>query len=131
MRLYVDVNDNGVVDGAGGTPDYLIITNTGDVPQSLDGVMVAVLAMLAITPFEAVAPLPSAFERLGRSLGATDRLFQVVDADSPTEPPASPQSVPPDRTLHVARAEVIAPGGARILGPIDLTIRPGTAIGVA
>jgi ATP-binding cassette subfamily C protein CydC len=97
---------------------------------ALDGVMVAVLAMLAITPFEAVAPLPSAFERLGRSLGAADRLFQVVDADSPTEPPASPQPVPPDRTLRVAGVEAIARDGARILGPIDLTIRPGTAIGI-
>ena len=96
----------------------------------LDGVMVAVLAMLAITPFEAVMPLPSAFERLGRSLGAADRLFQVIDAESPTEPPPSPQPVPADRTLRVAAVEVIASGGERILGPIDLTIRPGASIGI-
>ena len=97
---------------------------------TLDGVMVAVLAMLAITPFEAVMPLPPAFERLGRSLGAADRLFRIVDAESPTEPPSSPQPVPADRTLRVDAVEVIASGGERILGPIDLTVLPGAAIGI-
>ena len=97
---------------------------------SLDGVMVAVLAMLAITPFEAVAPLPSAFERLGRSLGAADRLFEVNDAESPTSTPEQPVPIPPNATLNVQGAVVIAPGGDRILGPIDLAVRPGARIGI-
>ena len=97
---------------------------------SLDGVMVAVLAMLAITPFEAVAPLPAAFERLGRSLGAADRLFEVVDAESPTAPPESPTAVPDDPEIRVDGAVVIASAGERILGPIDLLIRPGERLGI-
>ena len=97
---------------------------------SLDGVMVAVLAMLAITPFEAVAPLPSAFERLGRSLGAADRLFEVIDAESPTSPPEQPVPIPPNATLNVQRVAVIGPSGNRILGPVDLTVRPGARIGI-
>jgi thiol reductant ABC exporter CydC subunit len=97
---------------------------------SLDGVMVAVLAMLAITPFEAVAPLPAAFERLGRSLGAADRLFEVVDAESPTAPPESPMAIPDDPEIRVDGAVVIASTGERILGPIDLSIRPGERIGI-
>jgi len=97
---------------------------------SLDGVMVAVLAMLAITPFEAVAPLPAAFERLGRSLGAADRLFEVIDAESPTAPPARPQSIPTLPVLTVDGAVVTVQGDTRILGPIDLTVRPGSKIGV-
>ncbi len=97
---------------------------------SLDGVMVAVLAMLAITPFEAVAPLPSAFERLGRSLGAADRLFEVIDAESPTTPPVDPRPIPPIAILEVRGATVTTQSGERILGPIDLTVRPGARIGI-
>ena len=97
---------------------------------SLDGVMVAVLAMLAITPFEAVAPLPSAFERLGRSLGAADRLFEVVDAESPTTPPEQPVPIDPNATLRVQGAVVTAPSGQRILGPIEFTVWPGARIGI-
>jgi thiol reductant ABC exporter CydC subunit len=97
---------------------------------ALDGVMVAVLAMLAISPFEAVAPLPSAFERLGRSLGAADRLFEVIDAKSPTQPPEQPVPIPANRTLNVQGAVVTSASGTRILGPIDLTVRPGARIGI-
>ena len=97
---------------------------------SLDGVMVAVLAMLAITPFEAVAPLPSAFERLGRSLGAADRLFEVIDAQSSTAPAERPVPIPLNATLSVQGAVVTATSGERILGPIDLSVRPGVRIGI-
>lgn len=97
---------------------------------SLDGVMVAVLAMLAITPFEAVAPLPSAFERLGRSLGAADRLFEVIDAEPSTAPAERPVPIPLNTTLSVQGAVVTATSGERILGPIDLSVRPGARIGI-
>jgi thiol reductant ABC exporter CydC subunit len=97
---------------------------------SLDGVMVAVLAMLAITPFGAVAPLPAAFERLGRSLGAADRLFEVIDAESPTAPPESPIPIPDDLTLRAAGAVVTASTGERILGPVDVSIGHGQRIGI-
>ena len=97
---------------------------------TLDGVMVAVLVMLAITPFEAVAPLPGAFERLGRSLGAADRLFEVIDAESPTAPPGSPRAIPDDTTLRVEGAVVTTTTGRRILGPIDLSIGPTQRIGI-
>jgi thiol reductant ABC exporter CydC subunit len=97
---------------------------------NLDGTMVAVLAMLAITPFEAVAPLPAAFERLGRSLGAADRLFEVIDAESPIAPPVSPIPIPDDPTLRTVGAVVTATTGERILGPVDVSIGPGQRIGI-
>jgi len=97
---------------------------------TLDGVMVAVLAMLAITPFESVVTLPSAFERLGRSLGAADRLFEVIDGESPTVPPQHPVPIPADRTLTVDRATVTTANGDHILGPVDLVVPPGARIGV-
>ncbi len=97
---------------------------------SLDGVMVAVLAMLAITPFEAVAPLPSAFERLGRSLGAADRLFEVIDAESPIIRSENPTAIPADAAIKAEGVVVDTESGSRILGPIDLEITPGIRIGV-
>ncbi|MEA2023868.1 MAG: thiol reductant ABC exporter subunit CydC [Actinomycetota bacterium] len=97
---------------------------------SLDGVMVAVLAMLAITPFEAVAPLPSAFERLGRSLGAADRLFGVIDAEPPVVRSDHPLAIPADPIIKVEGVVVDAAPDERILGPIDLEITPGIRIGI-
>ncbi|MEA2011206.1 MAG: thiol reductant ABC exporter subunit CydC [Actinomycetota bacterium] len=97
---------------------------------SLDGVMVAVLAMLAITPFEAVAPLPSAFERLGRSLGAADRLFEVIDAESPIIRSDKPAAIPATPVIKAEGVVVDTGSDHRILGPIDLEISPGIRIGV-
>lgn len=97
---------------------------------SLDGVMVAVLAMLAITPFESVATLPSGFERLGRSLGAADRLFEVIDGESPIVEPGHPLPIPTEATLAVQQATVTVASGDRILGPVDLEIDPGMRVGV-
>lgn len=97
---------------------------------TLDGVMVAVLAMLAITPFESVATLPAAFERLGRSLGAADRLFEVIDGESPTVESEHPVPIPPAPALVVRGAVVTAAHGDRILGPIDLELLPGMRLGV-
>ena len=96
----------------------------------LDGVMVAVLAMLAITPFEAVAPLPAAFERLGRSLGASDRLFDVIDAESPIVRSEHPLAIPADPVIRVDGVVVDTDSGERILGPIDLEVNPGVRIGI-
>ncbi len=97
---------------------------------SLDGVMIAVLAMLAVTPFESVATLPSAFERLGRSLGAADRLFEVIDGESPTAEADRPVPIPTEPTLAVRQATVVVANGDRVLGPIDLEIEPGMRVGV-
>jgi len=97
---------------------------------TLDGVMVAVLAMLAITPFESVATLPSGFERLGRSLGAADRLFEVIDSTSPTIPSEHPVSIPGDPTIALRGVVATVENGERILGPIDFEIRPGARVGV-
>jgi ATP-binding cassette subfamily C protein CydC len=53
----------------------------------LSGVMLAVLVLAAITSFEAVQPLPAAFQHLSGNLEAARRLFEIVDAPSTTSPP--------------------------------------------
>ncbi len=44
----------------------------------LDGVMLAVLVLAVMASFEAIQPLPSAFQHLSSSLEAARRLFEVV-----------------------------------------------------
>jgi thiol reductant ABC exporter CydC subunit len=56
----------------------------------VDGVYLALLVMAAISAFEAVLPLPQAFQHLAGSLEAARRLFEVVDV----VPPGKPDGVP-------------------------------------
>jgi ABC-type multidrug transport system fused ATPase/permease subunit len=58
----------------------------------LDGVYLALLVLAALASFEAVLPLPEAFQHLESSAAAARRLFELVDAQpSVPEPPPSPQ----------------------------------------
>jgi ATP-binding cassette subfamily C protein CydC len=50
--------------------------------------LLAMLALFTLASFEAVAPLPQAFQLLGRTLSAARRLFEIVDTEpAVTEPP--------------------------------------------
>ncbi len=67
----------------------------------LDGVSLAVLLLATLASFEAVAPLPAAFQQLDNNLAAARRLFEVIDATPAVQDiaPASPQPV--DYSLEV------------------------------
>ncbi len=52
----------------------------------LDGVSLALLAMATISSFEAVLPLPQAFQQMEACLEAARRLFEVVDVARPATP---------------------------------------------
>ena len=79
----------------------------------LDGVYLALLVLVAMAGFEAVAPLPEAGQHLERSLAAARRLFELVD----TQPAVS--DLPP---------ATAAPGspGFRLDGQkCEFSVRPG------
>ncbi len=63
----------------------------------MDGVYLAVVALLVLTIFEAVQPLPLAAQHLEANLEAAQRLFEIVDAEpevvDPPEPSKPPQGV--------------------------------------
>jgi ATP-binding cassette subfamily C protein CydC len=61
---------------------------------SLDGVSLAVLVLAVISSFEAVLPLPLAFQHLESNLAAGRRLFEIVDAEPMVQDPHSPLPVP-------------------------------------
>lgn len=67
----------------------------------LDGVYLALLVLAAIASFEAVTPLPEAFQHLESSLAAARRLFEIVDAAPAVGDPPEPSPQPLDYSLKV------------------------------
>jgi thiol reductant ABC exporter CydC subunit len=61
---------------------------------SLAGIMLPTLLLAAIAAFEAIAPLPDTFQRLGKQLAAARRLFDLADRPIPVRAPNAPASVP-------------------------------------
>jgi ATP-binding cassette, subfamily C, bacterial CydC len=64
------------------------------------GVYLAFLALVVLGSFEAVQPLGTAFQFLGRSIGAAERLFEIVDAEPEVKDPATPLPIPRDQKLE-------------------------------
>jgi ATP-binding cassette subfamily C protein CydCD len=67
----------------------------------LDPVYLGVLALAALTCFEAIHPLPVAAQYMEISLLAGKRLFHIVDAQPEVVDPAEPMALPQDLSLEV------------------------------
>ena len=72
------------------------LVNEGGIPA----VYLAFLALAILASFEAVQPLGTAFQFLGRSLGAGERLFEIADAEPRVLDHAEPLPPPTDYTLE-------------------------------
>src|SRR5215217_6023839 len=66
----------------------------------LPGVYLAFLALVVLGSFEAVHPLGTAFQFLGRAVRAGERLFEIVDAEPEVKDPATPLPIPQDHKLE-------------------------------
>jgi len=66
------------------------------------GVQLAVLALAALSAFEAVLPLPLAAQFLENNVAAADRLFEIVDATPAVEDPPRPLLQPQTYDLQIA-----------------------------
>jgi ATP-binding cassette, subfamily C, bacterial CydC len=87
------------------------------------GVLLGMLALLALAAFEAIRPLPVAAERLGATESAAGRLFELVDREPPLRDPATPLPRPAGFEL---RAEGLAVDS--VFSGVDLTLRAGKAV---
>jgi ATP-binding cassette subfamily C protein CydC len=67
----------------------------------LDGVYLAVLVLVVIASFEAIIPLPGAFQHLGSSITAAQRLFEIVDTKPVVSDSSAPSPQPQDYSLVV------------------------------
>jgi thiol reductant ABC exporter CydC subunit len=97
---------------------------------SLDRVLIAMLALLALASFEAVQPLPEALRELGATLAAgrrvldlTDREPTIVDPERPLPPPAPPFTV----ALENVRARY-APRERPALNGFSMRLEPGRRV---
>ena len=95
------------------------------------GVYLAFLALVVLGSFEAVVPLGTAFQFLGRSLGAGERLFEISDAEPAVTDPKNPSPPPHDHTLRFDRVSFsYEPGGPQALVDVTFALEPGRRIAV-
>jgi ATP-binding cassette subfamily C protein CydC len=95
------------------------------------GVYLAFLALVMLGSFEAVQPLGKAFQFLGRSVNAGQRLFEIMDAEPEVTDPPDPLPAPRDHTLCFEgvtfRYDRDAPP---VLQDISFTLQPGNRVAV-
>ena len=96
---------------------------------SLNRVLVAMLALLALASFEAVAALPAAARELSGTLASGARVLDLVDREPAVSDPAAP--VDPPTGSEVALEGVTAayePAEPPVLSDLDLRLEPGRRV---
>jgi ATP-binding cassette subfamily C protein CydC len=92
----------------------------------LGGVWLGMLALLALSSFEAVRPLPLAAQQSGAVASASERLFELTDRPLPVLEPASPLPIPASGVLRLEEARLrYAPQLPWVLDGASLELRPG------
>lgn len=91
----------------------------------------AMLALFALASFEAVLPLPLAFQSLGETLAAARRIFSLADQVAAVTEPANPQAVP--ERLDFALRELgfrYQPQGDAVLDGLTLNFPQGHKLAI-
>ena len=97
----------------------------------LGGVYLPLLAVAVISSFEAVLPLPQAFQYLENSLEAARRLFAVVDTEPAVSEPLSPAPTPSSYSLQVRDLRfAYEPGGPPSLDGLSFELPHGGQMAV-
>jgi len=97
---------------------------------SLNGALLAVLALVPLATFELASPLPAATQALQRSRVAAARVFEAMDAPAILHDPAIPVAVgaaPHTLTLRDVWASYPGAGRAALRG-VDLELTPGRRV---
>lgn len=95
------------------------------------GVYLAFIALVVLGSFEAVQPLGGAFQFLGRSLGAGERLFEVADAEPAVREPERPLPPPANPTLEFDRVGFrYEEDGPEALEDVSFSLTPGRRVAV-
>jgi len=91
----------------------------------------AMLALFTLASFEAVAPLPQAFQMLGRTLAAAHRLFAIVDTEPAVAEPSARSPRPERFDLEFADISFTYPDAPRpAVSGIRFQIPQGTRAAV-
>ncbi|OYV32982.1 MAG: thiol reductant ABC exporter subunit CydC [Rhodospirillales bacterium 20-64-7] len=89
------------------------------------------LALGTLGAFEAVAPLPLAFQQLGQASAAARRIFALADAAPAVTPPTAPASPPQGFALELDDVSLrYAPEAGWALHRLSLRIPEGRRVGI-
>ena len=98
---------------------------------TLDRVLVATLALLALSSFEAVAALPAAARELAASVASGRRVLELTDREAAVQDPEIPAALDPSSRVTVALEDVTARYATdepAVLAGFDLRLEPGRAV---
>jgi len=97
----------------------------------LDGVYLAMLALVVMSSFEAILPLPQAFQHLSTSLEAGRRLYEIVDTEPAVADPARPAPGPARFVLQVQDLHFsYAADEPPVLDGVSFEMSPGRLVAV-
>ncbi|GLV59673.1 thiol reductant ABC exporter subunit CydC [Dictyobacter sp. S3.2.2.5] len=111
----------------------LILVTPPILRNTIDGVYLAFLVFFLLASFEAIQPLGQAFQFLGHSLAAGEKLFQIVDTPPAIVDSQEPAQIPASGTYALEFEDVsfaYQPGGEEILRNINLRIRSGGRVAI-
>jgi thiol reductant ABC exporter CydC subunit len=97
---------------------------------TLDRVLIAALTLLALSSFDAIAPLPGAARELRGTLAAGERVLDLVERNPVVRDPGTPAALGV-RAGVVSLEGVSArygPDGRTVLDGLDLTLPPGRRV---
>ncbi|MGD8737009.1 MAG: thiol reductant ABC exporter subunit CydC, partial [Anaerolineae bacterium] len=97
----------------------------------LDGVYLAMLVLVVVASFEAVVPLPGAFQYLENSLEAARRLFALVDAQPAVADPETPAPAPDRCYLKVEDLHfAYEPGAPPAVDGVSFEVAEGQCVAI-
>ncbi|MFL5625284.1 MAG: thiol reductant ABC exporter subunit CydC [Ktedonobacteraceae bacterium] len=103
---------------------------------AINGVYLGFLALVILASFEAVSPLAQAFQFLGHSLAAGERVFNIADRTPLITEPVTPLPAP---TLNSASGHTLEfdhvhfayqPGEREVLSEINFSVLPGRRVAI-
>jgi ATP-binding cassette subfamily C protein CydC len=96
---------------------------------SLPPAHLSMLALFALASFEAIAPLPAAFQGLGETLAAARRVFTLVDKQPAVIEPDSPAELPQKLSLNLHQISFSYPESTTAaLEKINLNLPAGSKL---
>ena len=97
----------------------------------LSGPQFAMVTLFVLAGFEAIAPLPAAFQALGETLAAARRIFQIVDTTPAVADPAREVPRPKRFDIRIKGVRMQYADGAKwALDGVDLYVPHGGTMGI-
>lgn len=96
---------------------------------ALSGPDLPMLALFALAAFEAVTPLPQAFQALGETLAAARRLFEIIDAEPAVSASTQPSPILDSPALRISGLSFrYGPDRPWVLRGLDLDLPAGARL---